>query len=513
MTTLTAPTSIASAFNFQPPREIALEEIRTDGGNYRAGELFDVAGLAESMGTIGLLTPVLVTPEEDGYRVVAGHRRVAAANRLAWAGIDAIVVTTPDGDPIPDDSIEELRAVENIVREQLSPLEEAMAVAKVLDGANGDIRRAAGILGRSESWVRDRGYIAKFEGKARALVASGRLPLGHARLIARVTDPKAREKLAEEAASDGPNAPPMRLIQLEYRVGNLIRSLGKVPWELDKPFGGLPACRGCPSNSDTDRYLFGAAESDTASCGDARCFQRKVAAASKAIDKAVTKLTVKGKDADTSAAAVRAVTPVGIKAGSIQRAVKKAAGVKEKPKPAKDEVALAKPDAWKIQQEWFKSLRDPQEKALVQAMKQRFLANPDAILKLGLFVCGGVDRIEDLKSLKALTELLNGPSAIDWLAGRLADPSPEDSVDDMLGEVFSTMIPWGGPPTCMLQEFGVAPIESREKYVKRRLEEEKRAAAQIAQAKKRNAVTGPLPTAKEAGVKVITKPQPKRRRR
>lgn len=512
--TLTAPTSPSSAFTFQPPREIALEEIRTDGGNHRSGTLLDVAGLSESMMAVGLITPILVTPEEDGYRVVAGHRRVAAANRLAWAGIDAIVVTTSDGEAVSDASIEELRAIENIVREQLSPLDEAIAVARVIDGTRGDVRRAAELLGRSESWVRDRGYIAKFEGKARELVATGRLPLLHARAIARITDPKERDTLAKEAAGDGPDSPPMRISQLEYRIGNLTRSLDRVPWELDTPIGGMPACRGCPSNSDTDRYLFGAAETDRASCGDARCFQRKLAASAKAIDKAVTKLTVKGKEADTSAAAVRAVTPTGIKQGAVQRAAKKATGSKERA-PAKPERESTTPDPWKLEKDWNEKLKRPQEEALTQAMMSRFSANPDAILKLAMHCMCGVERITDASRLKEFLGLLQGASALDWLRELLANPTAEDSVElaDTLKHTFELMIPWSGPPACVLHEFGVPPIESKEKYVKRRLEEEKRAAATIAQAKKRNAVTGPLPTAKEAGVKVITKPQPKRGRR
>jgi ParB/RepB/Spo0J family partition protein len=75
-----------------PHEEILIEKIRADADlNSRSGEL-DVKNLAENMKAVGLMQPVVVTKDGDGYRLVAGFRRLAAAKSLEWKTIPAVIV-------------------------------------------------------------------------------------------------------------------------------------------------------------------------------------------------------------------------------------------------------------------------------------------------------------------------------------------------------------------------------------------------------------------------------------
>lgn len=463
------------------------------GPNARVVTEAECADLAASIRQVGLLTPLVVAPVPGGgYRVIAGHRRLKA---LQMVGAEsARIAVLADVDELTE---AEVNAVENIVRTNLNPVEEAMAVARVVDGCGGDFAKAAAVFGRSESWVRDHGYIAKFEGKARDLVASGRLPLAHARMIAKVTDPAARSKLAEDAAGDGPNSPPMRLIQLEHRVGNLTRSLRLVPWEPDVAFGGFRACVGCPSNSDTDRYLFGAGESDSATCGNAKCFEGKQKASSRGIEKTATKLTVNGRDSDLSIWTVQAATPTGIKPTSVQRAAKKLidGGAKKKQAAAASPTDDGKVDAWRLEQDWRDQVARPVETKLIDAIHARIEERPDLYLKLGIMALGRF-YIPNGQETRLLRLLLDDRSPSDVLAEELSQGKRKEFIDAVV-EVLGEFVPWDGPPKDMLAMFGIEPFESKKDYLARRTGEIKQAAAAKATARKR-APTKPAAKAPKA---------------
>jgi ParB-like chromosome segregation protein Spo0J len=103
---------------------IALAEIRVPD-NVRDLDSDDVAALARSIALQGMLVPVVVHPVDDGFELVAGFHRAAAAAQLGLDEIPAVVSDTATRDAD--------RAVENIARKQLNPYEEARAVSAMLD--------------------------------------------------------------------------------------------------------------------------------------------------------------------------------------------------------------------------------------------------------------------------------------------------------------------------------------------------------------------------------------------
>src|SRR3954451_16388022 len=148
-------------------RHVALVDIRVPE-NVRALDPEHVRALAGSIRLQGILVPVVVRNDGDGFELVAGFHRVAAARSLDLAEVPVVVrdVQTEDAD----------RAVENIARKQLNPYEEAKAVRAMLDrGLTED--GAAKALGWPKQRVTARVKILELPERAQQLVGDGIIPL------------------------------------------------------------------------------------------------------------------------------------------------------------------------------------------------------------------------------------------------------------------------------------------------------------------------------------------------
>lgn len=274
--------------------EIPLLKIAVGNRNDRLLEPGDAEReLAESMASRGLLEPIVVgiVGDQGGaggaqeYQLVAGHRRLAAAKLLKWEMIRATVRIYAD-----DDELQLDRATENIHRLDLNPVEEAYAVGGMIEAALPAVRRemvdaalgskalasddigdvryvaqarrraiemVANKLGKSVTWVTDRSFLSLLPEDARDLVLEGRLPMNHAREICKVADPRRRTELAKRFAAGKKHGDrPGDFSDLRSEVADNLMSLAQVPWKLDTPFAGAPACQSCPKNSANQPRLF-----------------------------------------------------------------------------------------------------------------------------------------------------------------------------------------------------------------------------------------------------------------
>jgi ParB family chromosome partitioning protein len=151
-----------------------------------------VEELAASIRQNGVLQPVLVRPSGKRYQLVAGERRLAAAQRAGLMRIPAIVRH------VPDEKLLELALVENIQREQLNPIEEAQAFQKLLDTLRVTQEDLAARLGKERSTVTNSLRLLKLPAAVRTLVAEGSLSAGHARaLLASNVSPGEMGKVAQ----------------------------------------------------------------------------------------------------------------------------------------------------------------------------------------------------------------------------------------------------------------------------------------------------------------------------
>jgi ParB/RepB/Spo0J family partition protein len=146
---------------------IALERIQV-AANVRELDPEHVDALAGSIRLQGMLVPVVVRPADEGFELVAGFHRVAAARSLGLGEVPVVVreAETEDAD----------RAVENIARKQLNPYEEARAVKAMLDrGLTED--GAAQALGWAKARVTARVKVLELPKRAQQLVGAGLIPL------------------------------------------------------------------------------------------------------------------------------------------------------------------------------------------------------------------------------------------------------------------------------------------------------------------------------------------------
>ena len=147
--------------------------------------------LAASIRENGVLQPVLVRPFGNGYQLIAGERRLAAAQR---AGLLKIPVTIRDE---PDEKLLELALIENIQREPLNPIEEAQAYQRLMDETSQTQEQISERLGKDRSTVANSIRLLKLPPAVRQFVAEGNLSPGHARaLLASNSSPSDMAKIS-----------------------------------------------------------------------------------------------------------------------------------------------------------------------------------------------------------------------------------------------------------------------------------------------------------------------------
>jgi len=161
---------------------------------------FDAAALeelAQSIGQIGMLQPILVRPSGDGrYEIIAGERRYRAARLAGMQRVPAVVRQTAD------DQILTEALVENIHRADLNPLEEAAAYDQLLGDFGMTHEALATRLGKSRSAITNALRLLGLPTAVQHRVLAGTLTAGHARALLGVDDPGLQEQLAERVAAE-----------------------------------------------------------------------------------------------------------------------------------------------------------------------------------------------------------------------------------------------------------------------------------------------------------------------
>ena len=156
------------------------------------------AGLASSIREQGLLQPVVVRPRaEGGYELIAGERRWRAAREAGVQLLPALVREADDRDTLL------LALVENVAREQLSPVEEARAYAALIDEFELTLGDVAARVGRSKPAVSNRLRLLELPEEVLWMVARGELSEGHARAVLALPDHDARKRLARKIVREG----------------------------------------------------------------------------------------------------------------------------------------------------------------------------------------------------------------------------------------------------------------------------------------------------------------------
>lgn len=167
-------------------KEIDMDKIRTAPRQPR--QLFDpekLAELAESIRELGVIQPVVVRPEEGGgYELIAGERRWRACKILGYKTIPAVIKDYHDLEATA------VSLIENIQREDLNPLEEALAYHQLMEDFQLTQEEVSGRVGKSRPFVANMVRLLGLADEVKEMLAAGQLSAGHARALLAIEDAK-----------------------------------------------------------------------------------------------------------------------------------------------------------------------------------------------------------------------------------------------------------------------------------------------------------------------------------
>jgi ParB family chromosome partitioning protein len=156
-----------------------------------------MAELATSISHVGVLQPILVRPVDGGYQLIAGERRWRAARRAGLTTVPAVVRSSDDVSAVEE------ALVENLQRDDLTPLEEAAAYQQLIEDFGVTHDDVAKRVGKSRSAVTNTLRLLGLPPGVQHLLADGKLSAGHARALLGTPDRTLQERLAQQAVSDG----------------------------------------------------------------------------------------------------------------------------------------------------------------------------------------------------------------------------------------------------------------------------------------------------------------------
>jgi ParB family chromosome partitioning protein len=174
--------------------ELSVDQIRANP--YQPRTVWDekqLGDLAQSIKENGIIQPIIVRKNTDGYEIIAGERRYRAA---CLAGLERVPVLERKA---TDDEMLELALVENIHRTDLNPIERAKAYRRFIDTFNLNQTEAAKRLGEDRTVVANHLRILDLPKDIRDILSDGGLSMGHARAILSLPSDDLRRKLANRA--------------------------------------------------------------------------------------------------------------------------------------------------------------------------------------------------------------------------------------------------------------------------------------------------------------------------
>ena len=180
--------------------EIKISEIRSNP--YQPRKIFDEEALNELASSIkehGIVQPIIVKKSIKGYELVAGERRTKAAK---IAGLETVPAIVKDFD---DEQMMEIALIENIQRENLNPIEEAMAYDSILRSSNITQDELAKKFGKSRSYITNSLGLLRLPDDTKKYVEDNKLSMSHARALSKLEDNDQINRLANKIVNENLN--------------------------------------------------------------------------------------------------------------------------------------------------------------------------------------------------------------------------------------------------------------------------------------------------------------------
>lgn len=178
-------------------QEIDIDEIKPNERQPR--KAFDeekIKELAFSIKEHGVLQPVILRKTKTGYELVAGERRWRAAKIAGIEKIPAIIKK------ITDAEVMQIALIENLQREDLNPVEEAMAYKTLMEEFGMTQEELAGRIGKSRSHIANTVRLLNLEDEIKEMINQGKITAGHARALLSIDESRERIKIAKKIAEE-----------------------------------------------------------------------------------------------------------------------------------------------------------------------------------------------------------------------------------------------------------------------------------------------------------------------
>lgn len=176
------PTGLVTENPYQPRKEIDEDALN---------------GLAESIREQGLLQPIVIRKVADGYELIAGERRLRAFQKLKIDKIPARIIEASDA------SSASLALIENLQREDLNPIEEALGFASLIRDFDLTQEKAAERLGKSRASIANSLRLLRLNGEVQGFLSKGTLSTGHAKVILGLEEPEEQRAFARKSIEEG----------------------------------------------------------------------------------------------------------------------------------------------------------------------------------------------------------------------------------------------------------------------------------------------------------------------
>ena len=178
--------------------QINIEDLRANP--YQPRKVFDeetLNELASSIKEYGVFQPIIVKKSIKGYEIIAGERRVRASKIAGIATIPAIVRE------FDDEKMMEIALLENLQRENLNCIEEAMAYLKIIETKGLTHSEFAKIIGKSNAYVTNMVGLLNLPDTVKDMVIKNELSMTHARILSKMSDPNKVIELANRIKNEG----------------------------------------------------------------------------------------------------------------------------------------------------------------------------------------------------------------------------------------------------------------------------------------------------------------------
>lgn len=267
-------TKVAEAPSFEITEdELEIELIQIEAGrNRNVKDDPGLADLADSIGRDGVLQPILVRQVLDAgskksHTLIAGERRLSAAKKAGLKTIPCRIFSA-----CSDDEVDRLRAVENVHRRDLNPIDEALAFARIREKF-ADERAVAALVSKPRNYVHRALALLALPDEVKGPIAAGALTPEHGHQVARAPE-KLWPALVKFVTTKNWHGRHPGIDELKAEIERRIeRDLSQAIFPKDEAYADEIACTACPYNTGNQSSLFDGAESGK--CTNPTCFGKK----------------------------------------------------------------------------------------------------------------------------------------------------------------------------------------------------------------------------------------------